>query len=183
MSPAAAQARPGTLTPKQADALNAYDKALENFESILAARRAQIASKQLPDLPGQAVYLARNRMIGAYKDLTDAVPSRIGGPNKIGIPPAYLDASLEPQLDEYRELFDLMEAPPAGAQKSATPFKDVVDLGSAIARATGLDTANAEAAGRISLGMFFAETNGQSKRGECALEYLQRQFSNRPLRG
>ena len=167
MSPAVAQARPGTITQKQADALNAYDKALENFESILAERRAQIDSKQLPDLPGQAVYLARNRMIGAYKDLTDAVPSRIGAPNKIGIPPAYLDASLEPQLDAYRKLFDLMEAPPVDAQKSDTPFKDVVDLAIAIARAKGLDTADAEAAGRISLGMFFAETNGNQNVGNA----------------
>jgi hypothetical protein len=53
-----------------------------------------------------------------------------------------------------------MEAPPANAQKSATPFEDVVDLAIAIARAKGLDAANAEAAGRISLGLFFAETNG-----------------------
>ena len=53
-----------------------------------------------------------------------------------------------------------MQAPPVNAQKSDTPFKDVVDLGTAIARARGLDTANAEAAGRISLGLFFAETNG-----------------------
>jgi hypothetical protein len=166
-SPAVAQGRPGTLTQKQADALNAYDQALENFKSILAQRRAQISSKQLPDRPGQAVYLARNRMIGAYKDFTDAVPSRIGGPNKLGIPPAYLDASLEPLLDEYRRLFDVMEAPPADAQKSDTPFNDVVDLGIAIARAKGLDTANAEAAGRTSLGMFFAETNGNQNVGNA----------------
>jgi hypothetical protein len=53
-----------------------------------------------------------------------------------------------------------MEAPPANAQNSNTPFKDVVVLGTDIARARGLDAANAEAAGRISLGLFFAETNG-----------------------
>ena len=58
-----------------------------------------------------------------------------------------------------------MEAPPANAQSSATPFKDVVDLGVAIARAKGLDAANAEAAGRISLGLFFAETNGNQNVG------------------
>ena len=44
-----------------------------------------------------------------------------------------------------------------------TPFKDVVDLGRAIARAKGLDAATADAAGRISLGLFFAETNGNQK--------------------
>ena len=119
-------------------------------------------------------------MMSAYKDLTDALPSRIGAPNKFGIPPAYFDAGKEPLLDEYRGLFDLMEAPPANAQKSDTPFKDVVDLAIAIARAKGLDAANAEAAGRISLGLFFCRDKWPSKRGECALEQIQGKFSNRP---
>jgi hypothetical protein len=128
----------------------------------------QIDSKQgLPNLPGQALYLARNNMMSAYKDLTDALPSKIGGPNKYGIPPAYFSADNEPLLDEYRRLFDLMQAPPANAQKSDTPFKDVVDLGTAIARARGLDATNAEAAGRISLGLFFAETNGNQNIGNA----------------
>ncbi len=60
-----------------------------------------------------------------------------------------------------------MQTPPVNAQKSDTPFKDVVDLGTAIARARGLDTANAEAAGRISLGLFFAETNGNQNIGNA----------------
>jgi len=60
-----------------------------------------------------------------------------------------------------------MDAPPANAQKSDTPFKDVVDLGIAIARSRGLDAANAEAAGRISLGLFFAETNGNQNAGNA----------------
>ena len=141
---------------------------MRNFESVLGQRRAQINSKQpLPNLPGQALYLARNNMMSAYKDLTDALPSRIGGPNKFGIPPAYLDAGSEPLLDEYRKLFDLMEVPPANAQKSDTPFKDVADLGTVIARTRGLDAANAEAAGRISLGLFFAETNGNQNVGNA----------------
>src|SRR5262249_5098442 len=54
----------------------------------------------------------------------------------------------------------VMQAAPPNAQNSGTPFKDVVDLGAAIGRAKGLDAANAEIAGRISLGLFFAETNG-----------------------
>jgi hypothetical protein len=106
-------------------------------------------------------------MMSAYKDLTDALPSRIGRSNKFGIPPAYFDADNEPLVDEYTKLFDLMEAPPANAQKSATPFKDVVDLGIAMARAKGLDAMNAEAAGRISLGLFFAETNGNQNAGNA----------------
>ena len=160
--------QPAALTKKQSDALNTYNNAVSNFESILGQRRAQINSNQrLPNLPGQALYLARNNMMSAYKDLTDALPSRIGAPNKFGIPPAYFDAGNEPLLDEYRSLFDLMEAPPVNAQKSDTPFKDVVDLAIAIARAKGLDAANAEAAGRISLGLFFAETNGNQNVGNA----------------
>jgi hypothetical protein len=60
-----------------------------------------------------------------------------------------------------------MEAPPANAQKSDTSFKDVVDLGIAMARAKGLDAMNAEAAGRIGLGLFFAETNGNQNAGNA----------------
>jgi hypothetical protein len=151
-----------TLTAKQSDALAAYDRALGDFKSILAERRGQIEAKQpLPNLPGQAIYLARVAVISAYKDLTDAMPSRIGRPNKFEIPPAYFDADIEPLIDEYGKLFDLIEAPPAGAQNSATPFNDVVDLAAAIARAKGLAPVHAEAAGRISLGLFFAETNGK----------------------
>jgi len=166
MSPAMAE--PAALTQKQSDALNTYNNSRSNFEAILGQRRAQINSNQrLPNLPGQALYLARNNMMSAYKDLTDALPSRIGGPNKYGIPPAYFSANNEPLLDEYRRLFDLMQAPPANAQKSDTPFKDIVDLGTAIARARGLDAANADAAGRISLGLFFAETNGNQNMGNA----------------
>jgi hypothetical protein len=164
----AAMAEPATLTKKQSDALHRYSSAVNNFESILGQRRAQIDSNRpLPNLPGQALYLARNDMMSAYKDLTDALPSKIGRPNKFGIPPAYFDADSERLLDEYRKLFDRMDAPPANAQNSDTPFKDVVDLGIAIARAKGLDAANAEAAGRISLGLFFAETNGNQNSGNA----------------
>jgi len=166
MSPAMGQ--PGALTKKQSDTLTTYNNAVNNFESILSQRRAQINSNQrLPNLPGQALYLARINMMSAYKDLTDARPSKIGGPNKFGIPPAYFDAGNEPLVDEYGKLFDLMEAPSLNAQKSDTPFEDVVDLGIAIARAKGLDATNAEAAGRISLGLFFAETNGNQTIGNA----------------
>jgi hypothetical protein len=157
--PAAAQ------TP---DAREAYEEALKRFKSILSERRTQISAHQpLPSLPGQALYRARVDVMSAYKDLTDALPARIGRANKFGIPPAYFDADIEPLLDEYRRLFDLMEAPPAGAQSSDTPFRDVVDLGIAIARAKGLDAANAEVAGRVSLGMFFAETDGRQNIGNA----------------
>jgi hypothetical protein len=166
VSPAMGQ--PGTLTKKQSDALNAYSNALDRFKSILSQRRVQINSNQrLPNLPGQALYLARNDMMSAYKDLTDALPSKIGRPNRFGIPPAYFDADSEPLLDDYKKLFNIMDAPPANAQKSDTPFKDVADLGIAIARAKGLEATNAETAGRISLGLFFAETNGNQNAGNA----------------
>lgn len=166
VSPALAQ--PGPLTKAQSDALAAYDHVLNGFKSILRQRRAQIDSRQpLPNLPGQALYLARNSTMSAYKDLTDVLPSRIGRPNKLGIPPAYFDADLEPLLDEYVKIFEVMQAPPANAQKSDTPFRDVVDLGRVIARAKGLGAADAEAAGRISLGLFFAETNGNQTIGNA----------------
>jgi hypothetical protein len=163
-----AQGQPAAPAKSQSDALAAYNKALNDFRSILSQRRAQIDAKQpLPNLPGQALYLARNAMMSAYKDLTDAVPSKIGRPNKFGIPPAYFDADNEPLLDEYLNVFAVMQAPPANAQNSNTPFEDVFALGSAIARAKGLDPANAEVAGRISLGMFFAETNGKQNMGNA----------------
>jgi hypothetical protein len=158
----------GPLTKKQSDALNVYGNAVNRFKSILDQRRVEINSNQrLPNLPGQALYLARNDMMSAYKDLTDVLPSKIGKPNKFEIPPEYFDADNEPLLDEYKRLFDLLDAPPANAQKSETPFKDVVDLGIAVARAKGLDAPNAEAAGRISLGLFFAETNGNQNAGNA----------------
>lgn len=158
-APAMGQSAP---TPRQAEALATYERALGDFKSILAERRRQIEAKEpLPNLPGQALYLARVAVISSYKDLTDAMPSRIGRPNKFEIPPAYFDADIEPLVDEYGKLFDLMEAPPASAQNSPTPFKDVVDLAVAIARAKGLASEHAKTAGRISLGLFFAETNGK----------------------
>jgi hypothetical protein len=176
----AATAQP-VLTNKQSDALEAYNKAVSDFEAVLRERRAQIKSGQtLPNLPGQALYLARVGMMSTYKDLTDALPSRIGGPNKFGIPPAYFDAAREPLLDEYRALFDVLEAAPANAQKSDTPFKDVVDLATAIARAKGLDPANAEAAGRISLGLFFAETNGNQNVGNGRSNKYKGSFQTGP---
>jgi hypothetical protein len=95
------------------------------------------------------------------------MPSRIGRPNKYKIPPAYFDAANESLIDEYKALQGIMQAPPANAQKSDTPFKDVVDLGTAIARVKGLDQAHAEVAGRISLAVFYAETDGHQNIGNA----------------
>ncbi len=145
----------------QAEAATAYDTALAAFKTILAKRRAQIDAKaKLPDLPGQAVYLARIQVMSRYKDLTDLVPSRIGRPNKFDVPPDHFDADIEPLIDAYAALFRDMQAPPPFAQSSETPFEDVVTLGTAIARAQGLDEANARVAGRLSLALFYAETGG-----------------------
>jgi hypothetical protein len=174
----------GPTHAAQLGALEAYDKALNQFKSILSERRAQIGLHQsLPSLPGQALYLARVNMMSAYKDLTDALPSKIGRDNKFGIPPAYFDADTEPLLDEYRKLFDIMEAPPGNAQNSDTPFEDVVDLGIAIARAKGLDAANAEVAGRISLGLFFAETDGRQNIGNARSNTYKGSLQTGPSEG
>lgn len=178
---ATALAEPGALTAAQSEALKAYNGAVNDFKSALGERRAQIdARKPLPNLPGQALYLARVNVMSTYKDLTDALPSRIGRPNKFGVPPAYFDADIEPLIDEYRALFDILETPPANAQKSATPFKDVVDLGTAIARARGLDPKNAQAAGQISLGLFFAETNGHQNVGNGRSNTYKGSFQTGP---
>lgn len=163
-----ANAQPPALTKAQLDALDAYTDAVSQFQAILSLRHDQVASNQpLPNLPGQALYLARIAMMSAYKDLTDALPSKIGRPNKFGIPPAYFDVDQEPLIDEYVSLFGVMQAPPAKAQNSATPFKDVVDLGTAIGRAKGLDDVSSQTAGLISLGLFFAETNGKQNIGNA----------------
>jgi len=154
---------------------------LSQFRAILSERRAQIDAKRpLPNLPGQALYLARIVMMSTYKDLTDALPSTIGRPNKFGIPPRYFDADNEPLVEDYRRLFDIMEAPPAGAQNSPTPFKDVAELGIAIARARGLDAVNADTAGRISLGLFFAETNGNQNVGNARSNSYKGSFQTGP---
>jgi hypothetical protein len=106
-------------------------------------------------------------LMGTYKDLTDVLPSKIGRPNRFSFPPEYFDADNAPLFDEYKSLFSIMQAAPANAQNSETPFKDVIELGIAIGRAKGLDAANAELAGRISLGVFFAETGGNQNIGNA----------------
>jgi hypothetical protein len=165
----------------QPDAPGAYNAAVSQFETVLRQRRAQLSAHQaLPNLPGQALYLARNDMISAYKDLTDLVPSRIGKPNKFAIPPAYFAVENEALLEEYYKIFDVLDAPPANAQSSDTPFKDVVDLGIAVARAGGLDAANAEVAGRIALGIFFAETNGVQNAGNARSNKYKGSFQTGP---
>jgi len=165
LTPAHAEEQ-GALSREQKQALATYDKALAKFKTILAKRRAQIAAKKrLPSRPGQAVYLARLQVMSTYKDLTDVLPERIGRPNKFQIPPAYFDADIEPLIEQYGSLFSSLEKPPSFAQASKTPFKDVIDIGTAIARAKGLDPETAQAAGRISLGIFFAETGGKQNIG------------------
>ena len=53
----AAQAQTDTLANSPSDPVRAYHNALDRFKSILRERRAQIDSnRQLPNLPGQALY-------------------------------------------------------------------------------------------------------------------------------
>jgi hypothetical protein len=180
-APPIANGQPAVLTASQSDVLHAYTDALSRFKSILEQRRARINAHQaLPNLPGQALYLARVAMMSTYKDLTDALPSKIGRPNKFAIPPAYFDAGNEALIDEYVALFNIMQAAPANAQISDTPFKDVVDLGTVIARAKGLDGAGSAIAGRISLGLFFAETNGNQNIGNARSNTYKGSFQTGP---
>lgn len=161
-------AEPKKLTEEQTEALADYDDALTDFKKILAERRAQIdTNKKLPRRPGQDIYLARTKVMSTYKILTEALPERVGRPNKFGVPPEYFDAAIEPMIEEYAELFKIMQAPPAFAQASETPLRDVVDIGRVIARAKGADQATADAAGRIALGIFFAETNARQNIGNA----------------
>jgi hypothetical protein len=188
---------PKQITKAQAAAVAAYDKALAQFKGILAQRRVEIdaqsapgeppkqahlphhpknktaakrRARKLPSQPGQAVYLARMKVMSTYKDLTEAMPERIGPPNRYGVPPDYFDVAIEPLIEEYAGLFQALQAPPKFAQHSDTPFRDVVDLGRVIARAKGADAAAAETAGRIALGIFFAETNGRQNIGNARSE-------------
>ena len=182
ISPALAQ--PATLTKAQSDALAAYDDAVRHFKSILGQRRAQIDSKQpLPNLPGQALYLARNGMMSAYKDLTDALPSKIGRPNKLGNPAGVFRRRLSSRCSTSTvKLFDVMQAPPANAQKSETPFKDVVDLGTAIARAKGLDAGGCRRGRPHQPGAVLCRDQRQPDHRKCALEQIQGKPANRPVR-
>jgi hypothetical protein len=165
---AGAYAEPAALSKEQAEAQSAYEAAVADFKKVLAERQAQVDAKsKLPNLPGQALYLARTKVMSTYKDLTDAIPARIGRPNKFNVPPAYFDVAIEPLIEQYRDLFTVMQAPPANAQPSQTPFKDVIDIGTAIARAEGLDEKDADRVGEISLAMFFAETNGRQNIGNA----------------
>src|SRR4051812_46509173 len=71
-----AQSQPAAPTTSQSDVLAAYNNAVSGFKAVLSQRRAQInASQPLPNVPGQALYLARNNMISTYKDLTEAFPA------------------------------------------------------------------------------------------------------------
>jgi hypothetical protein len=66
-----AMGQPDVLTKKQSDAFSAYNNAVSDFESILGQRRAQINSnKPLPNLPGQALYLARICINKTWRDST-----------------------------------------------------------------------------------------------------------------
>src|SRR5260370_42084771 len=63
-----ANGQPAALAKSQSSAFTTYEDAVSRFTSILSARRSQIKLNQrLPHLPGQALYLARNNMINAYK--------------------------------------------------------------------------------------------------------------------
>ena len=153
-----------TRRPPQA----AYDRALRAFRAILAERRAQIEGKQkLPERPGQALYLARVQIMSTYKDLTDAVPARIGRPNKLGIPPAYFDAANEPLIDS---MWRCSRSCRRGPQTRRPPRRRSRTWPTSAGRSRAPRASmppRCDAAGRISLGVFFAETNGNQNIGNA----------------
>src|SRR5262249_6352595 len=61
-----AKAAQAALSKAQGDALEAYNNTVAQFRAVLNERRAQIEAKlPLPNLPGQALYLARIAMMSA----------------------------------------------------------------------------------------------------------------------
>ena len=171
------------LTKPQSEALDAYNKTVQDFKAILAERRAQINAKQtLPDLPGQALYLARNAMMSAYKDLTDVMPSRIGRPNKYKIPPAYFDADNEPLIDEYKAL-----RRHAGAARQCAEIRYAVqrrcrsrhgDCAGQRPRSGACRSRRPHQPRAV-----LCRDQWQPKYRQCALEHLQGKFSDRRVRG
>jgi len=155
--------------------------AVNNFQSILDQRRAQINSNQpLPNLPGQALYPCTQRHDQCLQDLTDALPSKIGGTNKLECLRRTSTPTMRPLVDEYSKLFDLMDAPPVNAQNQILHSRTLSIWELLLPRARGLIAPYAEAAGRISLGLFFAETNGKQT-WQCTLESLQGKFADRSI--
>ncbi|MEI9900893.1 MAG: hypothetical protein WDN31_13010, partial [Hyphomicrobium sp.] len=163
-----ANADPVALTKSQLEAQATYDKAVAEFKKVLTERQAQIdGKKKLPNLPGQALYLARIKVMSTYKDLTDAIPERIGARTSSTCRRPISKSPSNRLSSSTRDLFAVMQTPPANAQASETPFKDVIDIGTAIARAEGLDEKDAERVGEIALAMFYAETNGRQNIGNA----------------
>ena len=84
------------------------------------------------------------------------------------MPPAYFDADIEPLIEEYARAVPSHAGAAGGrAGLAAHPSRTSPISAGLIARAKGLDAATADAAGRISLGLFFAETNGNQNIGNA----------------
>lgn len=76
-----ARAQPAALTAEQSKALETYDRALNEFKTILNQRRRQIdAHEPLPDRPGQALYLARVDVMSPTRILPMRFRRGSGGP-------------------------------------------------------------------------------------------------------
>ena len=167
-SMSAALAQPA-LTASQSEALTVYNKTVQDFRSILRERRAADrcearAARQTGTGPLSCACRDDGCVQGSYRRA--AVENRQAPMDVKFLRPISMP-TMSRLSTSTRILFRIMQAPPADAQKSDTPFKDVVDLGTAIARVKGLDAAHAEVAGRISLAVFFAETDGNQNIGNA----------------
>ena len=104
--------------------------------------------------------------MSTYKDLTDALPSRIGRPNKFGVPPAYFEAEIEPLIEEYAALFGIMQAPPSERRARIRPSRTLSTWHSHCAR-QGPRCHNRRRRGSHQPRAFFAETNGKQNIGNA----------------
>ena len=175
-----AEAQPA-LTKAQAEALDTYNKALDEFRSILKERREQIDQHQpLPDLPGQAIYLARNNMISAYKDLTDLLPAQDRQAKPIRHAAGVFRCRQRAVDGRVSRAVSRCRCRSPTRRNRTTPFHDVADLAIAIARAKGLDAAHADVAARICMGIFFAETGGLQNMGNARSNVYKGSFQTGP---
>jgi len=148
-------------TKKQSDALNAYSKAVSDFGSILAGGCADQFETTAAELAGTGTLSCTHQHDERIQD-SRCLPSKIGRP----INSEFLRRTLTPiksAIDEYRAL-SISWRHTANARNQIHRSRRCRS-GNRHCASKGLDTANAAAAGRIGLGLFFAETNGNQNVG------------------
>jgi len=163
---------------KTSDALNAYSKAVSILGRSWAGGVRRSIRTTAAELAGQALYLARISMMTHTK--THRCPSlQNWAPNKFGIPPAHFDADKEPLIDEYRALFDILEAHRQCAEIRYT-VQGRCRSGNVIARAKGLDTGMPQQQAVSAWAVLCRDECNQNVGNGRSIN--TRKFSNRPSR-